>query len=368
MRIPLSTLDITDREVRYVTEAVRSGWISSSGQYCKMAEDAWANYCGNRYCTLVCNGTAGLHVSLMAFDLKPGDEVIVPGMTFVSPAAVVKRMGGLPILADVEETTWCIDPEEIRRLTTPKTRGVIAVDLLGHPFDYDPVKAVCDELNLFLIEDAAEAHGSTYKGHRTGTLGDLATFSFFANKTLGCGEGGAVLTADPQLFDKVVLLKNHGMRPSRPYWHEFVGDNFRMTNLAAAVLFGQIERVDELCAGRNRVSQRYRQLLAGIPGIEMRPSASWAELVTWIDVLRVLPGAKIGRNELVAALRAEGIDARPLWTPLVELPPFCGESARRAITTPRSRNLLGQLLWLPTSSNMCEEDISFVADCVKRCL
>jgi perosamine synthetase len=158
------------------------------------------------------------------------------------------------------------------------------------------------------------------------------------------------------------------MQPSRPYWHDFAGDNFRMTNLAAAVLLGQIERADTLCAGRNRVSRRYRELLAGIPGIELRPFAPWTEPVTWIEVLRVLPGAKTDRNGLLAALRNEGIDARSLWTPIVELPPYRDESARRGITTPRCRELLGQLLWLPTSSIIPDEDVVLVAECVRRSL
>jgi perosamine synthetase len=368
MRVPLSSADLTNREAGYVEEAVRAGWISSSGQYVKKAEDAWAAFCGNTPCTLVCNGTAALHLALMSLDLKPGDEVIVPGMTFVSPAAVVARMGATPVLADVEDVSWCIDPRDIKRLATRKTKGVIAVDVLGHPADYGRIEPLCRELGLFLVEDAAEAHGAAYRGRRVGSFGDMATFSFFANKTVGCGEGGAVLSSKPELIEKARLLKNHGMSPARPYWHDFVGDNFRLTNVIAAILLGQIERVEELVAKRNRVSALYRELLAGLPSIELRPSAEWASVATWIEPLRVLPQCILTRDELVAALRAREIDARALWTPLADLPPYRALCEKRGIRTPKARELLSQLLWLPTASNMKDGDVEYVADTVRKAL
>lgn len=366
MKIPLSNLDLSSIEVRYAEEAVRSGWISSNGQYLSRAELAWAAYCGSAFCTLVCNGTAALHLALMCMDLQPGDEVIVPGMTFVSPAAVVARMQGLPVFADVEDVSWCIDPEAIELLVTAKTRGVIAVDVLGHPADFDRLRTVCEKYNLFLIEDAAEAHGSRYKGRRTGSLGDISTFSFFANKTLGCGEGGAILTSDSALYEKAVMLKNHGMTKVRPYWHEYVGDNFRMTNVIAGILLGQIERANELTQKRAHVSKLYRKGLAGLSELELRPVAKWAEVVPWLEVLRVLPEAGITRDEMVCALRAEGIDARALWTPLVELPPYRQICEKRGIITPKAKELLGQLLWLPTASTMTDEQVQIVIDAVTK--
>lgn len=368
MRIPLSTIDLSKREMDYANEAISSGWISSSGSYVKKAEEAWARFCEDTPCTLVCNGTAALHLALMCMGLKPGDEVIVPGMTFVSPAAVVARMGGVPILADVEETSWCIAPEAIKGLVTDKTKGVIAVDVLGHPADYERLEPVCQELGLFLIEDAAEAHGSTCNGKRVGSFGDVSTFSFFANKTLGCGEGGAVLSSNPEILAQTILLKNHGMATSRPYWHDYVGDNFRITNVIAAILLGQIERADELMAGRNRVSAQYHEHLDGIAGLQLRPCTDWATIVTWLEVLRVLPESKLTRDELLAELRANEIDARALWTPLIALPPYKKECEKRGLTTPNAKEILSQLLWLPTASCMSVADVEFVATVVRKAL
>ncbi len=365
MNIPLSSVDLSERERNYVSDAMASGWISATSVYVDKAERAFAGYCGVDECTLVPNGTAALHLALMSLDVRPGDEIIVPGMTFVSPAAVVSRLGAIPVIADVEKVSWCISPVEIERLITEKTKGIIAVDLLGHPADYDVLRRICDERRLFLVEDAAQAHGSKYKGHRTGSLGDLSTFSFFANKTFACGEGGAVLSSNHEVISRARLLKNHGMTKERPYWHEVVGDNFRLTGLQAAILLGQIERADEICQKKKRIAALYREELSDFPGIEFRPSCDWADVVPWLEVIRVLPGAEMTRDALVQKLRKQGVDARALWTPIVDLPPYRKYSVGRNIQTPLAKELLGQALWLPTSSVMTDEQVHDVARAVR---
>jgi perosamine synthetase len=368
VKIPLSDLDISDLERRYVGEAMQSGWISYSGEFVRKAEEGFARWCGAGGCTLVSNGTAALHAALSAFGVGPGDEVIVPGLTFVSPAQCLARVGATPVFADVEETSWCIDPDEIGALVTPRTKGVIAVDVIGHPADYDRLEEVCSRHGLFLIEDAAEAHGSLYKGRRTGAFGRIATFSFFANKTLATGEGGAVVSNDARLLAKVKLLKNHGMSPEKPYWHEVVGDNLRATNLMAALLVGQLERAEELISRRSAVADRYEEALAAVPSLRPRPCAAWAEVVPWLVTFQLLPGSPLDRAALLARLRDAGIDARPLWHPLVDLPPYRDEARRRGTLTPRSRAILESSFWLPTSSRMPLEQVDFVAAEVRRAL
>jgi len=368
MRIPLSSIDLSDLERGYAEEALGSGWISGTGPYVEAAEKALAAFCGVDGCIVVCTGTAALHLALMCMGVRPGDEVIVPGMTFVSPAAVVARMGAIPVIADVEEVSWCLDAAEVERLWTEKTRGVIAVDLLGHPADFDSLRRVCGARGLFLVEDAAEAHGSTYKGRRTGSLGDISTFSFFANKTLTCGEGGAVLTSNPDFIRLAALMKNHGMTQERPYWHDVIGDNFRLSNLLAAILFGQVQRANEIIERKKRLAQMYRERLADIEGLAFRPSAEWADVVPWLEPVRVLPESGVSRDELVHRLRANGIDARALWTPLAKLPPYQQWSEGREISTPVAEQLLSELLWLPTSSVMNEAQVEIVVRAVHQAL
>ncbi len=366
--IPLSNIDLSDLERKYGEDALRTGWISGAsqpGQYLDRAEKAFATFCGAGGCTLVSNGTAALHLALMCMKVKPGDEVIVPGMTFVSPAAVVARMGAIPVIADVEESTWCISPGEVSRLATERTRGVIAVDVLGHPADYQALRKVCQPRNLFLVEDAAQAHGSASRGHRTGSLGDMATFSFFANKTLNCGEGGAVLSSNPELMTQARLLKNHGMTKERPYWHDVVGDNFRLSNLHAAILLGQIERADAILQKKRRLSRLYREGLADVPGLAFRPCAEWADVVTWLEPLQVLSGGPLTRDELVQQLNNAAIQARPLWSPLAKLPVYAAYGQGRKISTPVSERLLGELLWLPSSSVMTDAQIEKVVGTIR---
>lgn len=368
MNIPLSSVDLSDRERNYVADAMASGWISATSSYVDKAERAFASYCGVDGCTLVPNGTAALHLALMSLDVRPGDEIIVPGMTFVSPVAVVARLGAIPVIADVEKTSWCISPREIERLITERTKGIIAVDLLGHPADYDVLRHICDERKLFLVEDAAQAHGSLYKGRRTGSLGDLATFSFFANKTFACGEGGAVLSSNAEIIKRANLFKNHGMTKERPYWHEVVGDNFRLTGLQAAILLGQIERAEEICRKKKRIALLYRHELDDVSGIEFRPSCDWADVIPWLEVVRVLPDKKMTRDILVEKLRCQGVDARALWTPIVDLPPYQKYLVGRDIQTPLAKELLSQVLWLPTSSAMTDEQVCVVAKAVRTVL
>ena len=365
MKIPLSHVDLSAVERKYAEEALASGWISGTGEYIERAEKALAAFCGTDGCTVVCNGTAALHLALMCMGVEPGDEVIVPGMTFVSPAAVVARIGAVPVIADVQEVSWCLDPGEVERLATEKTRGVIAVDLLGHPADFDALRKVCRARRLFLIEDAAEAHGSRYKGRRTGSLGDVSTLSFFANKTLSCGEGGALLSCDMEVISRAAVMKNHGMTKERPYWHEIVGDNFRLSNLQAAILLGQIERAEEVIEKKRRVSRMYRQGLSDIEGLALRPSAEWADIVPWIEPIRVLPGSGVSREELVGRLRAEDIDARALWAPLARLPAYRRYCLDKEISTPVAERLLDGLLWLPTSSVMTEAQVETVVNAIR---
>jgi perosamine synthetase len=230
--VPLSRVTLSDLERTFAHAAVDSGWISGTGGYVRDFEQGLAARLGRRHVVAVGNGTLALELALLALEIGPGDEVIVPALTFVAPAAAVRAVGATPVFADVTAESWTVDPARAAELVTPRTRAVVAVDLLGHPCDADSLAA----LGVPLVEDAAQAHGALYRGRPAGSLGVVSTFSFHANKTVSTGEGGCLATDDPGLAERARLIANHGMTAARPYWHTVVGRNFRMTNVTAAIM------------------------------------------------------------------------------------------------------------------------------------
>src|ERR1043166_3869860 len=222
-RIPVAAPSLEGNEERYVLDCLKSTWISSTGAYIERFESAFAEFCGVKHASSCSNGTTALHLALLALGVGPGDEVIVPTLTFVATANAVVYCGGRPVFVDVQPDTWNIDPALIEAKITPRTKGIIVVHLFGHSVDMDPVASIARRRGLFVVEDAAQAHGAEYKGKRVGSLGDVATFSFFGNKIITTGEGGMVVTNDAAIASRIGLLKNHGMDPDRRYWHPIVG-------------------------------------------------------------------------------------------------------------------------------------------------
>lgn len=349
MRIPLSSVELSELEKGYAKDAIDTCWISGTGAYLTRFETSLAQRIGRGHVVAVANGTVALELALLARGVGPGNEVIVPALTFVAPAAAVRAVGALPVFADITEESWTIDPEIVRRLITPKTKAVIAVDVFGHPCDFDALR----QLNIPVIEDAAEAHGASYRGRPAGSFGEMSTFSFHANKTITTGEGGCVATDDDSLAAAMRLIANHGMTKERPYWHPVVGHNFRMTNVAAAIGLGQVERWDELVAARNRVARLYDELL-GNSIVRRRPVAPWAAEACWLYV-----ATATNREAAINFIRDRGIDARAIWTALPDLPVY-RESLRGDYEV--ARRIAATAFWLPTWAHMPEDDISCVAD------
>lgn len=350
-KIPLCSVDLTDLEVSFVQAALADGWISGTGGFVSRFEQALCDRVGRAHTVAVTNGTLGLELALRAFGVGPGAEVIVPALTFAAPAMSVRAVGATVVLADATAETWTLSPAEVETRLTDRTRAIIAVDVLGHPADYDALGA----FGVPVISDAAQAHGAAYKGRPTGSLGDVAVFSFHANKAITTGEGGAVCTDDPELAKRMRTTANHGMRPDRPYVHELVGRNFRMTNLSAAVGLGQLERWDDLIAARRRVSRRYRELIPAKVA-RPRPIADWAEYACWLHTVTVPD-----RDDVLARLRANGVDARAIWPALPDQPVFA-DQAGHPDDFPVARNVSRSALWLPTYSGMADADVRFVAE------
>lgn len=348
--------DIGEIEAALVKKALSENWISGIGPYVADFEWGLAERMVRDHAVAVANGTLALRVALEALEIKVGDEVIVPAFTFVAPAAVVAGMGAVPVLADVDPTSWTIDPEHIAQLVTDKTKAVIVVDCIGHPADYDRIAAVKYEIDrkrgysLAIIEDAAEAHGAKYGGEYCGAFGHLSTFSFYANKAITTGEGGAVLTDDMGLQQRLRLLVNHGSQPGT-YWSEVVGSNYRMNSLSAAIGIGQMQRWSELMTARDRVKKWYASLMPD--WLKMRPTAHWAEPSTWLVTITTQR-----RDYVVRKLRDRGIDARAVWPSLSRLPLY--RESRRLKAYPVSEKLADEAFFLPTSSTMRYDDVKFI--------
>ena len=242
MRIPVAAPDLTGNEESYVVEAIRSSWISSTGPFVQRFEKEFAALCGHAPAIGVANGTMALHLALLTLDLRPGDEVLVPSLTYIATANAVRYCGAEPVFVDVDPQTWCIDPKQLEARITRRTEGIIPVHLYGHPADMDAINHVAATHGLWVVEDAAEAHFARYKGRPTGSLARIGVFSFYGNKVLTSGEGGAITLDDPALEQRARLLKGQGVDPERRYFFPITGYNYRLTNLACAILCAQLER------------------------------------------------------------------------------------------------------------------------------
>lgn len=365
-RIPVAAPDLSGNEEAYVAEAIRSSWISSTGPFVERFEREFAAACATSTALSVCNGTIALHLSLLALGVRPGDDVLVPALTYVATANAVRYVGGEPVFVDVDPATWCIDPAKIEASITRRTRGIIAVDLYGHPADMDAINHVAGIHGLWVVEDAAEAHFATYKGRPTGGLADIGTFSFYGNKLITSGEGGAVTLSDPRIELRARTLRGQGMDPARRYYFPVTGHNFRLTNVACAILCAQIERRDAIVDRRRGIFDTYRSGLAGIPGIGFQPVAEWAVPAPWVFCVTVDPNAYgRTRDELAERLDAQGIETRPFFIPLNTLPPFREDALRRGDPVPVAEALGGSGLNLPTFGGLTRDDQARVIDAVR---
>lgn len=367
VKIPISEPDLTGNEERYVSEAVRSTWISSSGPFVDRFEHEFAEACASRTAVSTSNGTTALHLALLALGVGPGDEVLVPALTYIATANAVRYVGAEPVFADVDPLTWCLDPEDLASRITPRTRGIIVVHLYGHPADMDAINQVAEAHGLWVVEDAAEAHFARYKGRTVGSLGRIATFSFYGNKILTCGEGGALTLDDPELEARIRLLRNQGADPRQRYFFPVTGYNFRLTNVACALLCAQMERRESLIARRRQIFDAYEALLSDVPGLGFQPVAEWATPAPWLFSMTVderVYGRS--RDALMAELAALDIETRPFFMALHRLPPFQKESQQRGETLPVTENLSRCGLNLPSYPGLADAEIARISEFIRR--
>lgn len=317
--IPVAAPVIGEREIKYVTDAVSSGWVSSIGQYVDRFEKSFAEYVGVRHAIAVANGTTALHLALHGLGIGPGDEVIIPDLTFAATAHVVLQTGATPVFVDVEPDTWCADPMAVEQAITPKTRAIMPVHLYGHPADIEAINRIADAHGLVVIEDAAEAHGARINDKRVGSLGTVAGFSFYGNKLITTGEGGMLTTDDDRLATRLRFLKDHGMSPDFRYLHTELAFNYRLTNLQAALGLAQLEQIESFLEKKRQIFEWYRSALESIPGISLNVQRPGFENAFWMTSV-VLEDSSISRDDLCARLRFHGVDTRPFFISMSDLP------------------------------------------------
>ena len=364
--IPISKPALMGNEMKYVTDCVETGWISSLGAYVQRFEESFAKFCGSEHAVTCSNGTTALHLALLALGVKPGDEVIVPTLTYVATANAVVYCEAKPVFVDSEPETWNMDTAQIEALITPRTKGIIVVHLFGHPVDMDRIMEIARRHGLFVLEDAAEAHGAEYKGRRVGSIGDAATFSFFGNKIITTGEGGMVTTNNCALAEEVRRLKNHGMDPQRKYWFPTVGYNYRLTNVASAIGLAQLEKIDWHLEQRQLIASWYREFLDGVLGLSWQAEKEWARHVWWLFTVVIDEEIPIGPLDVLAQLKARGVEGRQIVYPITQLPPYRDHAhGRRFAVADRT---VDRGLHLPTWSGLSHDDVRHVCDQFKQCL
>lgn len=357
--IPVSRPSLGDRERAYLLDAFDSGWISSHGEYIERAEHLLASVGGVKHAAVTSNGTTALHVALVALGIGPGDEVIVPGLTYVATINAVLYVGATPVIVDVDPATWCISVEAAEARITEYTRALIAVDLYGCPADYESLGRVAQAHGLFVIADAAESLGAGVGNRPVGSLADVTTFSFFGNKVVTSGEGGAVLTPHLWLDQRVRQLRNQGNHPIRRYHHEVLGFNYRMTNLAAAVLTAQLERLAELLGERSRVVGTYRRLFGEFDGVTEQDIPADVRTTPWLYTVAVDGLSAVQRDLLLRTLIGHGVDSRPVFQPLQTMPYLPAELAETRTVIASRIAACG--ISLPTFPELADSDIERVA-------
>lgn len=354
--IHVAAPDLSGNEQVYVAECLETTWISSAGRFIAEFEREFAALCGVTHAIATNNGTTALHLALVAAGIRPGDEVIVPVLTYIASANAVRYCGAEPVFVDVEPGTMNLDPRAVEAAITPRTRAIMPVDLYGNPADLPAITAIARAHDLLVIQDSAEAHGAEVDGRRVGSLADATSFSFFGNKIVTTGEGGAVTTDDDELAARLRLLRGQGMDPERRYWFPEVGFNYRMTNVAAAIGVAQLERFEDMLDARDMLSKTYDEALRDAPGVTLPQQRPGTRRVNWMYTV-TLDGLTVQqRDEVIEGMHADGIETRPVFHPLHHLPPYRQEDGRY----PVAERLGATGISLPTHLGVTAADVELI--------
>jgi perosamine synthetase len=364
MNIPVNRPLFHGNEEKYLAECIRTGWISSEGPFVRDLEEKMAGKSGRQFGIAVSSGSAALDIAVAAIGIEAGDEVIMPTFSIISPAFSILRTGGIPVLIDSEPETWTINVQDIETRITLRTKAILVVHIYGLPVDMDPILAICKKYQLRLIEDAAEMHGQTYKGKPCGSFGDISIFSFYPNKLITAGEGGMVLTDDPELAEKCRKLRNLGFEEKgRRFVHKEMGWNYRMTNMQAALGVAQLEFWDEHIARKKEIGKRYREGLSSLKGCSLQVAGRpYAENIYW--VFGIVADSEEQCNRMTTYLNENGVGTRPFFWCMHEQPVFISRGLFKGENYPVAETLARSGFYIPsglgTSDNELDEVIEIL--------
>jgi len=359
--IPWASPHYWGNEERYVVDALQSSWISG-GAYVERLEEDFARYCNVPYAIAASNGTTALHMAYLALDIRPGDEVIVPGFGFMAAANIALHVGAKPVFSEVDADDWCMTAQDVERCITPKTKAIVPIHTYGNVCDMAPIMELADSRGLLVVEDAAEAIGSKYMGRMAGTIAQLGIYSFHATKTITTGEGGAAVTSSAELSDRMRLFRSHGMA-ARRYWHKVAGHNFRLTNMQAAIGCAQLEQIEAITKERDRVYKTYTRLLQNVEGVTFQYYSNKVDPVVWaIAIALDVFAFPQGRDAVIEQLKQMGIETRPGFCSANTMPHIYGK-----MQLPVCEHLSEQVISLPSGPTLTEEEIEYVCTSFKSC-
>lgn len=358
IRIPVYRPELGGNELTYVQKCLESTWISSRGEFIDRFQSDFARFIGAENASAVTNGTVALHLALLGVGLGPGDEVIVPSLTYVAAVNAIRYVGATPVFADADAKTWQIDPDHVAKLITPRTKAILAVHTYGQACDLASLGVLCRKHNLRLIEDCAEAFGTRIGTQHVGTFGDVATFSFFGNKTVTTGEGGMVVSRDAQVHALICKLRGQGLAGEKEYWHDVVGYNYRMTNICAAIGVAQMERADELIARKRKLAFAMQASMADLPLTFHREQPGTTHSFWMISALTK---TEAERDGLRRALRVEGIETRPVFHPAHTMPMYAAGQTGLDVSV----DLSARGLNLPSWPGLSETQITDIASAAR---
>lgn len=361
--IPVNVPVLDGNEKKYLMECIDTGWISSEGPFVKKFEENMASYVGRKHGIAVSNGTAALETALQALELEKGSEVILPAHTIISCAQAIIKAGQIPVVVDCQKDTWNMDVTQIEEKITSKTSAIMVVHIFGITVDMDPVIELAKKYNLRIIEDAAQAHGQTYKGKQCGSFGDISTFSFYPNKHITCGEGGMVLTDDEKLAERCRGIRNLCFQPDRRFVHEEIGSNFRMTNMQAALGVAQLERLDHTIVKKRDIAAYYRKLLKDLKGVQQPLiKTDYCENIYWVYGLVIDKDVKMNAQEVMGKLKENRIGSRPFFYPIHKQPVFIKKGFFKEICCPNSEYIAEKGFYIPSGLGVTKEEQEIIAE------
>lgn len=363
--IPVSGPSITQKEIDYVNDAVKNAWYADANLYNLKFENAFKNYIGSRYAVALPSCTSAIHLALVALGIGPGDEVIVPDVTWIASAAPINYVGANPVFADIDEKTWCISKESFEKCITPKTKALIVVDLYGGMPDMDGIREVASKNNIIIIEDAAEAIGSEYKGKKAGSFGEIGVFSFHGSKTITTGEGGMLVTNREDFYNRILIARDHGRDPqdSRMFWNIEIGYKYKMSSMQAALGLAQLERIDELVGKKRQIFKWYRNRLLKMDGIlNINYEDDTILNSFWMITAIIDPALNITKDTLIKEFKNNNISCRPFFYPLSSLPAYFSALSEAATKNVNSYKISPYGINLPSGFNVDENTVNYVCD------